>query len=145
MTRINSAINVRNLTDTHLLSEARELPRICSVYKKRVDNKIGFKDAPSKFTLGTGHVLFFADKGRFTLNRYEQIYQECIDRGFKVTNYSDNWSVYGSNLKDYSTTDEEHRLLVERISERIVNSKKDTWHYYGQILSKEECVKLLNK
>lgn len=104
MTRINSAIKVKLLVDEHLLAEHRELPRICSVYKKRLENKTGFKNIQTKFSLGTGHVLFFADKGGFTLNRYREIYRECVNRGFNVTNYEENWSIYGSNLKDYRTS-----------------------------------------
>lgn len=143
MTRINSAINVKKLTDTHLLSEARELPRICSVYKKRIGNKIGFSDTPTKFTLGKGHVLFFADKGGFTLNRYIEIYNECINRGFNVIDYRDNWLVYGSNLKNYQPTVIERELLIDRISDRIINSDKKHWHYYGNKLAKEDCIKIL--
>ena len=144
MTRINSAIKVKFLTDEHLLAEHREIPRICSVYKKRIDNGKGFTDVPSDFTLGTGHVLFFANKGTFTLNRYIEIYNECIRRGFKVEDYKKNWSVYNV-FNNYKPTDKEYKILVERISERLLNTKKLHWYYYGKKISKEDAIKLLNK
>lgn len=145
MTRINSAINVKRLTDEHLLAEHREIKRITDNFIKRKNSKQGLNNLPTKFTLGTGHVLFFIDKGGFTLNRYKQLYDECVDRGFNVTDYSNNWSIYGSNLKDYVPTDEEHSLLVERISERIMNNTKPNWHYRGRVVSKDEGVVLLIK
>lgn len=144
MTRINSAVKVRLLTDEHLLSEHREIPRICSVYKKRVDANRSFNDVPKEFTLGTGHVMFFATKGGFTLDRYIEIYNECIKRGFKVEDYRKNWDVYNI-LNDYKPTKNEYQLLLERISDRLLNTKKKNWHYYGNIITKEEAIKLLNK
>lgn len=144
MTRINSAVKVRLLTDEHLLSEHREIPRICSVYKKRVDANRSFNDVPKEFTLGTGHVMFFATKGGFTLDRYIEIYNECIKRGFKVEDYRKNWDVYNI-LNNYKPTKNEYQLLLERISDRLLNTKKKNWHYYGNIITKEEAIKLLNK
>jgi len=143
MTRINSSIRVKLLTDEHLLSEHRELPRICSVYKKRIESNKGFNGVPSDFTLGTGHVLFFVNKGLFTLDRYRDIRKECLNRGFNVEDYSKNWLEY-DKLNDYTSTDTEHQLLVERITERLINTKKPYWHYYGKRISKEESVKLIN-
>lgn len=144
MTRINSAVKVRLLTDEHLLSEHREIPRICSVYKKRVDANRSFNDVPKEFTLGAGHVMFFATNGGFTLDRYIEIYNECIKRGFKVEDYRKNWDVYNI-LNNYKPTKNEYQLLLERISDRLLNTKKKNWHYYGNIITKEEAIKLLNK
>jgi deoxyribonuclease (pyrimidine dimer) len=142
MTRINSAIKVKLLTDEHLLAEHRELPRICSVYKKRIESNKGFYDVPKNFTLGTGHVLFFVNKGTFTLDRYIDIRDECIRRGFQVEDYRKNWLVYNV-FNDYTPTDTEHQLLVERITERLKNTKKPYWHYYGKQISKEESINLI--
>lgn len=144
MTRINSAVKVRLLTDEHLLSEHREIPRICSVYKKRVDANRSFNDVPKEFTLGTGHVMFFATKGGFTLDRYIEIYNECIKRGFKVEDYRKNWDVYNT-LNNYKPTENEYQILLERISDRLLNTKKKNWHHYGNIITKGEAIKLLNK
>ena len=134
MTRINSAIKVKFLTDEHLLAEHREIKRLPSVYKKRIDNGKGFNDAPNDFTLGTGHVLFFANKGTFTLDRYIDIRDECIRRGFNVEDYRKNWLVYNV-FNNYKPTDKEHKILVDRISERLLNTTKSYWHYYGARIS----------
>jgi deoxyribonuclease (pyrimidine dimer) len=142
MTRINSAILPSKLTDEHLLAEHREIKRICSVYSK-LNLKSYFK-IPKKFTLGTGHVLFFVDKPAFTYNRYLDIRDECYKRGFIVEDYSKNWRVYEhTTLKDYSPTEEEYQILFERIKERINTSKKKGWHYYKKIITKEEAINLL--
>ena len=117
MTRINSAIKVRLLTDEHLLAEHREIKRIPSVYTKRKNSKLGLTNLPKNFRLGTGHVLFFIDKAAFTIGRYLDIRNECINRGFKVEDYSDNWEVYKSSdndsiLNDHISDDREYDLLV---------------------------------
>jgi deoxyribonuclease (pyrimidine dimer) len=69
MTRINSAIKVKFLTDEHLLAEHREIKRLPYAYKKRIETGKGFKDIPKEFTLGTGHVLFFINKNKFKIYR----------------------------------------------------------------------------
>jgi len=146
MTRINSAIRVKLLTDEHLLAEHREIKRLPSVYLKRITSHAGLSNLPERFTLGTGHVLFFINKPEFTHHRYSEIRGECLNRGFNVENYSDNWKVY-ENLKPNKYTPDkiEYDSLVERISERLLQSKKPYWHYYGKKITKEDAVSLLKK
>lgn len=99
---------------------------------------------PVKFTLGKGHVLFFLDKMSFVLGRYYEIYYELIHRGFDVQDYSDNWKgIDAKYFNKYNYTLDEKKLLIDRISDRIINSKKKCWHYYGKTISKEEAVELL--
>ena len=141
MTRINSAIPVKNLTDEHLLAEHREIKRLPYQLSKSHNN---LYLAPKKFALGKGHVLFFLDKMGFILKRYIALYEECIRRGFNVQNYSKNWGTVNPEfMKDYEPTKEERQLLVERITDRIVNGKKPYYHYYGRQISKEEAVAIL--
>lgn len=143
MTRINSAIPVKNLTDEHLLAEHREIKRLPYQWCKSFHN--GYLSfAPEKFTLGKGHVLFFLDKQNFILKRYLALYDECIKRGFNIQNYSENWNYVKSEyMKDYVPTETERKLLVGRIIDRIVNGKKPYYHYYGRKISKEEAVAIL--
>lgn len=138
MTRINSAINVKNLTDEHLLAEHREIKRLPNVFLK-VKSKI-----PEHFVLGTGHVLFFTNKNIFTLNRYIEIHQECINRGFNVEDYRNNWNVYNCNI-DYKPTINEYNLLIERISTRIHESKKEYFHYCGKRIAKIDAINKLTE
>jgi hypothetical protein len=145
MTRINSAIHVSKLTDEHLLAEHREIKRICNRFELR--QKINkFNDIPKEFTLGTGHEIFFIDKPVFTLNRYKSIYQECLKRNFNPTNYSNNWNVYRNSHfenNDYIPTQKDYDLLIQRISERLQNTSKTNWHYYGKAILKGKAIQIL--
>ena len=105
------------------------------------------KQIPEQFVLGKGHILFFLDKQRFIYKRYCRIFEELIDRGFRASEYHLNWKDLNATVywNDYTPTDQENNLLVERIKERILNSKKKCWHYYGKQISKENAVELLTK
>ena len=147
MTRINVGVNVKHLMDEHLLAEHREIKRICDVFKKRYDTG-KMNNLPTKFTLGTGHVLFFIDKPIYTFFRYMNIYLECKRRNFNVEYYSENWNVYFGTIyshKNYLPTLEDKRLVIERISERLINTPKSSWHYYGAKTSKEDALIILNR
>lgn len=143
MTRINSAVLEQLLTDEHLRAEHRECKRLPKSFLKRKSSKIGLKFLPDKFTFGKGHVLFFVDKGGFTLKRYRRLYKECLIRGFNVTDFSSSWKVYGKRLKDYTPTLEEYELQIERISTRIRESSLEYFHYYGERVTKEYAIDLL--
>lgn len=144
MTRVNCNIDVRCLTDKHLLAEHREIKRIPTHF-----NTHGIKRVIPEFTLGAGHVLFFLDKPLYTLIRYNQIRKECIKRGFDVQDYSDNWSCYPSQMlkRVYTPGIKERLLLTNRISSRIIDSYNNgnIHHYYGKALTKEQAVGLLTK
>ena len=145
MTRINSAIPVKCLTDEHLLAEHREIKRLPYCLKRSMQSG-SVKHIPAKFTLGKGHVLFFLDKMKFILERYHEIRHELLNRGFDVQDYSDNWNDVGSEyMKWYSCNSDENKILIERISNRIMNSNKKCWHYYGKKISKYEAARLLER
>ena len=131
MTRINANIPVETLTNKHLLAEHREIKRICFRLQYRLKTN-NFKDIPSAFyTINKkGEIvfkeLFWLDKGKFTLKRYKQIHQECIKRGFNVTDFSKNWEIYNKKpefFNDYIPTDEQNLMISERIKERNSKSK----------------------
>lgn len=147
MTRINSSIPVKNLTDEHLLAEHREIKRLPYFLSKAIQSG-SINNIPEKFTLGKGHVLFFLDKQLFARNRYVELFYECQRRGFEITNYGFNWNFSETFLQrywnDYTPAEDEHQVLVERITERINNSTKKIWHYYGKPITKEEAILLLN-
>ncbi len=147
MTRINSGINPKNLTDEHLLAEHREIKRICNNYYMRSLKK-DFLGIPKLFTLGTGHVMFFIDKPAFTFKRYTDLHKECLTRNFNVEDFSNNWNIYKNSEfenKGYLPTHREQLLLSLRIEERINESNKNFWHYYGEKISKEKAINILLK
>ena len=47
-------------------------------------------------------------------------------------------------MNDYTPTDEEKRMLVERITQRILDSRKKAWHYYGVEITKERAINMIN-
>jgi hypothetical protein len=141
MTRINSAIPVKFLTDEHLLAEHREIKRLPGILFNHKGKVIPI---PTKFCLGKGHVLFFMNKFLFTYNRYKLIYNECLNRGFNVKDYSGNWQLVPPQYcLPYITTEEEEKLLIDRISDRIINSSRSCFHYYGNKVSKRTALLLL--
>ena len=85
---------------------------------------------PKKFTLGKGHVTFFYDKILFIKKRYKEIHEECLARGFTVTDFSSNFDTVPTQyMNDYAPTKEETVLLEKRITERFFSSRKKQWHY----------------
>lgn len=146
MTRINSAISVRNLTDEHLLAEHREIKRLPACYLKAKTSG-ALKRIPKEFKLGTGHVTFFLDKFAFTFKRYQELYVECLRRGFQVTDFIQNWldvDIERSNWKSYEPTKEEQELLIQRITDRIQGSSKTFFHYEGKAITKDKAIEILN-
>lgn len=127
MTRINAGIKAADLHSKHLLAEHREIKRIPNLIKS---GRFNDKDTPTEFKLGTGHVKFFYRKQKYLYKRYLEIYKECINRGFKVENYSECWDGFSENLnllfywQDWEPTEEAKILIRERINERINLFKK---------------------
>lgn len=144
MTRINCHVSVKKLADEHLLAEHREIKRVCNRFAQRKAKGIE-NDVPEKFTLGKGHELFFSNKAWYTYSRYTELYKECISRGFNVQDYSDNWKVYGnSKWLDYTQCQSDDQQIIDRIIDNVNNGKKEYYHYYGEVLSKEDYIKQLN-
>ena len=135
MTRINSAINPKNLMDRHLVAELHELPRVFTSVNKRLEEGKDFYDIPSKFSLGGGHVKFFYNKLLFMEKRFNALRQEYSKRYNKQWGYSIEERVCKdkSLYKDYSPTPAEKRILIERISSRILNSAKQPL-YFGKYI-----------
>ena len=143
MTRINSAIPVQHLTDEHLLAEHREIKRLPYCLERSIKSR-SKRRILSEFCLGTGHVLFFLDKMKFVSRRYKELYAECCKRGFTVTDYSSNFeNISMDYLNDYVPTSNEREVLIKRITERLKNSPKSSWHYCGKKISKEEAIEML--
>ena len=80
MTRIN-IVHPSELTDQHLIAEYREITMVPGSLKRTLVSKSGYqeKKVPKKFTLNSGHVYFFYNKGKYLDIRYEQLITEMID------------------------------------------------------------------
>lgn len=113
MTRINCGIPPAVLTDKHLLAEHREIKRIPNMVKS---GKAKLDDIPDTFTLGKGHVKFFYNKLEYLRQRYIQIYLECKNRGFSITNYLMAWNDLPMELmNDYRPTNKDRDIIWERL------------------------------
>jgi hypothetical protein len=117
MTRINVGVEPAELTNKHLIAEHREIKRIPNCIKK---GRYSLKGKPDKFTLGTGHVKFFYDKLEYLHNRYINLYFECLNRGFNVSDYSEAFEGLPSELYNNYEEKLEDRLIIQnRIKERL--------------------------
>lgn len=119
MTRINTGIRASELPDKLLLAELREIKRIPNVIAK---GNYRMENIPELFTLGTGHVKFFYNKLEYLLERYNELRDEAIKRGFNVSDFNDAWSNVPSRLMNgYQETERDRSLLIERIHEKGFN------------------------
>lgn len=118
MTRINVGVMPHELHDRHLLAEHREIVRIPNAIN---NNKAKFDGIPEYFKLGTGHVKFFYDKIGYLFKRYILLHQECIKRGFNVSDFSMAFnSIPKHLLNDYTPTDHDRLIVLERINQRLI-------------------------
>ncbi len=123
MTRVNCGIKPAELTDKHLLAEHREIVRIPNCVAK---GRYSMKGQPKEFKLGTGHVKFFYDKLLYLFKRYQEIYKECVKRGFNVTYFGGAWDNAPKELlNDYKPTKRDKEIIRARIKERLLKSKEN--------------------
>ena len=130
MTRIN-IVPVKELMDQHLIAEYREITMVPGSLNRTLASKKGIdhNKISDKFTLNSGHVYFFYDKGKYLHNRYDLIIDEMKKRGFKpdssrkfpVKIFKDN-DLYN----DWIPTAYDYVIIRKRIEERI--NQKPKWY-----------------
>jgi len=121
MTRINASIQPKELTDKHLLSEIRELPRIFNTIKS---GKAKVKNATNLFKLGSGHVTFFYNKLQYLIDRHKSLIEESNLRNFKTIDYSECYENLPKDLLNNWTPSSDVRdIIKKRISERLSTMK----------------------
>jgi len=132
MTRIN-IVDPVELTDQHLVAEYREIFMVGSALQRSLKSpKWDVKTIPENYTLNTGHVKFFYDKGHYLNERYVKLVHEMRNRGMNPdTNRTfkrDQWPNHLFN--DWTPTEKDKNIARERIHQRI--SEKPGWYrYYG--------------
>ena len=90
------------------------------------------KKIPETFRLGTGHVMFFYDKGKYLYKRYNQIREEMITRGFNP----DEDRVFKKiqfpkeYYNDWIPSKSDQEIIRKRIEERI-QQKPEWYRHYG--------------
>jgi deoxyribonuclease (pyrimidine dimer) len=132
MTRINTGITPRLLTNKHLLAEHREIKRIPNAV---ANGKVNMNDIPSKFCLGKGHIKYFCIRLEYLLSRYKSIYSECIVRGFNVQDYSGAWQHIPQDHPNVSVSFVEVYNASAQVAQRInirlglnANEGIQNWH-----------------
>lgn len=139
MTRINQHIEPYRLTDSHLLSEYREIKRIPNCIKS---GRAKIKNIPDKFKLNKGHVKFYYDKLKFIEQRIDELYNECKKRNFNVQDYRKICNGIPDNLMNDVVFDNNAIILLhQRISERL--SEMDPIRYYGKVITYQQAIKIL--
>ena len=145
MTRVNYYIPVESLHDSHLFSEFRELPRIPRKVKKFIRDGKRVNTFNGDFKLGENHVRFFYDKLKYLHSRYDELFQESLNRGFSW-NYDDQlFDINDFSFRKYYNPCELPReesviMVKERIATRIRSSKQHP-RYYRKDIEKEDYIK----
>ena len=130
MTRIN-IVPTKELADQHLVAEYRELFMVGSALARTLkspNKDKSLSSIPEKFTLNTGHVKFFYNKGKYLHKRYDELVEEMKRRGmnpdpervFKRDQWPDEL------YQDWEPDDQELAIVRQRIQERI--DAKPDWY-----------------
>ena len=130
MTRIN-LIRPKELSDQHLVAEYREIFMVGSSLQRSMKslkwNKTK-KSLPKEFTLNTGHVKFFYNKGKYLYKRYLALIAEMKirrmnpnpNRIFKKEQWPEEL------YNDWTPKQRDIELVKERIQQKI--SQKPNWY-----------------
>lgn len=142
MTRIN-LVPPSELYDQHLFAEFREIKMVPKSLRRslraseaRSETLLQFwQRIPKAFTLNTGHVSFFYDKGLYLQQRYSALRHELRRRGinFDENSLLDPDGVFRSldhNFNnDYTPTPEALHIIRTRIAEKV--ALKPEWYRYS--------------
>ena len=125
MTRIN-LVPPSELANQHLFAEWREIKMIPKALARSLrtqsTDKV-LKKIPRNFTLNTGHVCFFYDKGAYLRHRYVELTAELEKRGYKF-NKEAEFDPEGTMNADpwngnYEPTGEAYAIIRQRIAEKL--------------------------
>lgn len=119
MTRIN-VVPVEELHNKHLFAEWRELPRMAKFAHKAVRPA----EIPDDYTLNKGHMKFFLDKGIWLERRHRELTEECLRRGYNLSNREPFAMPNIFGRKDYVPTERALTINRERIAERLEKMRK---------------------
>ncbi len=130
MTRIN-IISPSELTDQHLIAEYREIFMVAGSLKRTLISKSGFVESkvPKNFTLNSGHVYFFYNKGKYLYKRYNLIIKEMKSRGFNPDQnrvFPKDIFIMNNLFNDWEPNQSDIKIIRKRINEKI--AMKPSWY-----------------
>lgn len=136
ITRIN-LVPPAELADQHLFAEFREIKMVPKALRRSLKARglYGVLEAiPPKFTLNTGHVMFFYDKGQYLRERYTQLQYGLTKRGVNYDIHSaldpDRvWYACDALNNNYVPTPEALTIIRARLAEKI--AMKPTWYKWS--------------
>ena len=137
MTRIN-LVEPSELTDQHLIAEYREIFMVGGSLRRTLVSKSGYREdrVPKKYTLNTGHVYFFYNKGEYLHKRYHELITEMKRRGFEPDpSRIFPMSVFVDNglYNDWMPNVEDYKVIRQRIAEKI--AMKPKWYRRTEYVS----------
>ena len=137
MTRIN-LIKPSELSDQHLIAEYREIFMVGSALQRSIKSKKWEetkRSLPKEFTLNTGHVKFFYNKGEYLYKRYLQLIREMQARGMNPDPErqfkKEQWP--SDLFKDWEPKEKDLQLIRKRINEKI--GQKPSWYRWTEKLN----------
>jgi len=130
MTRIN-LVDPSELTDQHLIAEYREIFMVGGSLKRTLVSKSGYLESrvPQTYTLNSGHVYFFYNKGKYLHHRYLSLIEEMKRRGFEpdVERVFPKQIFIDNDLyNDWSPSLEDYKVIRQRIQQKI--KMKPEWY-----------------
>ena len=136
MTRIN-IVEPSELTDQHLIAEYREIFMVGGSLRRTLVSKVGYREdrVPKRYTLNSGHVYFFYNKGRYLHNRYRELIKEMRRRGFepdKSRVFLTKVFVDNGLYNDWMPSLEDYKIIRQRIEEKI--AMKPNWYRKTSVL-----------
>lgn len=120
MTRIN-VVHPSELHNKHLVAEAHEITRVFGLARK-AQRELHKKDIPWKYTLGTGHVLFFYPRLGYCADRYAALCAEMRVRGFNCNEIAREQLLEGISprlVQGYEPTEEAIEINRQCLLERM--------------------------
>lgn len=140
MTRINT-IDPKHLLDQHLFIEFREITRIHAVHRPLTAQE---RAVIQHYTLGTGHMKFFYNKGLYLAKRLVAL-QDELDRRGKVR-YTPK--VYKEHLyslnDDWQPDSAAHHKNIVRLHEKL-QMRPQFYTYEGKPVSADYYFNLLSQ
>ncbi len=124
MTRINSDIDPKLLHRLHLIAELREITMVPGSLRRSLKTKSKreiLKSIPKKFTLNSGHVLYFYTRLSFLQKRFDRLCHEMERRGY-IPDKTRKIAFDGFDSEfynDWASTQEDDNIVHERIALRI--------------------------
>lgn len=155
MTRVN-VVAPYTLADQHLMAEFRELKHIVPAMRRSRNSKGGITGIVPNYTMQTGHVKFFYHRLDYVTQRYSDVGNELLLRGFNVDYtsasnvildqlFNGEWlppakwheSMWVPNVSDV-------RVNISRITERLLEREKGFYRHYSNYVDVHWLIELMH-